>query len=294
MATKANQNVNWYRSAEGMPPLNVQVVVQWCGREFVAKRHPNPRRKNRIGWLVSTSEGPIFFPPRGLAEKLGEHPLLWRPIDESRWVYMLPEPVPISRPRASSPLPLAPPAEKGETWWEDETQVSRSPEGSVSLREAEARVLRALRTMRAISFSGPSQKTSADVLARISAAPLTFLLEEAQASESWSPRFEPSGRDLDDFLTASAWFQSLRSMRATGPRPGYFNRAQMALVLRSADPPWTWASIGDKWGVSGERARQIYQASIKKVWEAANGRKPPAPQIIPPSPPRRDVHVHLD
>lgn len=289
---------DWYRTSEGLPPFNIPVYVNWSGRIFIARLGPDLRRKRQIRWLIESDHGLIAFPPRGLAKKLGEHPQVWRPMDPKRWVWMLPEPVPHLRPPLSSPIETPPPDDPSGQWWRDEAQVRRGETADVPREEAEARVLRALCTMRTIVASGPRDKTSADVLARISASPLSLLLDEAvEIHHDWRPRFEPSGKDLDDFLVASRWFEALNPPEmGGGRRPGRFNRAQMALVLRSINPPWSWSRMADKWGVSPERAKQIYQSSVEKVWRAANGLtvhrhlpKSRAPLVTP----RSSFDVHL-
>lgn len=291
-------NVDWYRSTEGMPPLNVLVMVQWGGREFPAKRRPNPRRGNLIEWMVETSEGLISFPPKKLARRLGPDPELWRPVDPKRWVYMLPEPVRFQvSPPGPTPTESSPPALPGERWWADEAQVPRTRNGFISAKEAEGRVLRALCTMRSIKVLGPRQKSNADVLARYSAAPLSYLLDDIEGlRHDWRPVFEPTGRDLDDFLVASRWFEALNPIQMSGKRRGRFSRLQMALILRAADPPWTWAAMGDRWGVSGERARQIYLEAVNKLSRAANGQKvfQHLPSPPPPLPRRSNSSVHID
>jgi hypothetical protein len=292
-------HVDWYRSSDGLPPLNVCVIVQWGGREFPAKRRPNPRRGNVIEWMVETNEGLISFPPKKLASRLGPHPHLWRPVDPLRWVYMLPEPVAVQAEvdwRTS--LDPSPPAVRGERWWVDEAQVGRTASGSISSKEAEGRVLRALCTMGAIQFSGPQSKTNANVLARYAAAPLSYLLDDIEGLTSdWRPSFEPTGRDLDDFLIASRWFEALNPPIPGKPRRSRFNRLQMALILRAKDPPWTWAAMGDRWGVSGERAHQIYLDAVKKLSRAANGQPVFHCQSAMPPPlttRRSESNVHLD
>lgn len=211
---------------------------------------------------------------------------------------MLPDPVEIPRQQGARKEQEPDPHEaENASWWEDETNVPRSSPGKISPLEAEARVLRALRTMRSISFAGPSYKTNADVLARAAATSESFLLEDAaDVRHDWRPRFEPSGSDLDDFLTASRWFQSLHSPDERERRPGRLSRAQIIILLRSANPPWSWAAIGDRWGISGQRAQQIYQSAVVKIWRAANECTQPPLVSAKRQPKQRfeECHVHLD
>lgn len=99
----------WYSPADGLPPLNIQVLVQWRGREFEAARVKRPGRAG-YAWLAATSwvqdmngrwvrrrsPAPVWLPDDGLPgirEDLGSDPDVWRPLKPEAWKLPLPPPV---------------------------------------------------------------------------------------------------------------------------------------------------------------------------------------------------------
>jgi len=99
----------WYSPADGLPPLNIQVMVQWRGREFEAARVKRPGGTG-YAWLAATSwvqdmhgrwvrrrsPAPVWLPDDGLPgihEDLGTDPDVWRPLKPELWQLPLPAPV---------------------------------------------------------------------------------------------------------------------------------------------------------------------------------------------------------
>lgn len=112
----SDHNPLWYSPLDGLPPLGIKVLVQWCGREFEAALE---ERKKRAGylWLTATSwernrqlgrweprrsPVPVWLPDDGLPgidEDIGTDPEVWRPIKPEAWKRPLPAPVKVIEPR---------------------------------------------------------------------------------------------------------------------------------------------------------------------------------------------------
>ncbi len=265
----------WYSSAEAFPPLRIRVRVQWAGRAFEAVRIVHPKKK-QIVWATFKDGEIEYLPPKGRNKIWGDHPELWQPFDPAKWEYPLPTPIPaLSRPAWPQPLARASVQEgaRDPLWWRDASRISYSEPGSVSRQEAEGRLMRALNTNWRIRVESPAYKTNADVIARMSATKL--LADDGEPiTFDWRVPFEPLGPDHDDFLTAMSWFNALNpsEMWAKNRKLGAMNRIQMALIYRAMDPPASWDFIGRRWGISGERVRQIYAGALSKIECVANGR----------------------
>lgn len=264
----------WFATDSMPPPLRVRVRISWAGREFEAVRLVHPKKK-RILWATIIDGEAVYLPPKGRNKIWGEHPQLWQPVDMATWEHALPEPQRLAIPNWPRPQEIV----SRETsswdgmWWRDVTLIAYSSSGEISRREAEGRLMRALNTNLRIKVERPGFQSCSDVLARLSQEKMDLETDEPLGHD-WRPPFEPLGVDLDDFLTAMAWFRALnpREMWHKRRRFGDMNRAQAVLLYRSLDPPASWDFIGRKWGVSGERVRQIYKSSLDKIERAANGR----------------------
>jgi len=80
-------------------------------------------------------------------------------------------------------------------------------------------------------------------------------------------------QDIGDFERAMAWFTALNppDLRASA-KAWTYNRQQKVLAVRSFGHPWSFGLIGERWGMTPDGARQMYQRSIEAVWRVANGR----------------------
>ncbi len=161
-------------------------------------------------------------------------------------------------------------------WWRDATQVAYQPKGEITMKMAEARILRA------VAFCGVGRgltlesRTPLDVLAAVADA-----YEQAMNSDPPDPmaRFRPLPCDQSDFDTAMGWFVALAPVEARGKgwKPWGLTRLQKILVWRARDVPLSFDDIGGIWNVSGSNVKQMYHGGkgragvIEKVWRAANG-----------------------
>src|SRR5690606_15145035 len=182
-----------------------------------------------------------MLPPKGQERRWGPEPSAWQPVDLAAWDLPLPEPisgplpqraVPWSRResrgrqagmiaqaeaaeaiRASVAAEIGPddaeeapsPSGRPEQWWRDAALVPYSKPGEISHAEAEARVCRALLTdgLRPDNRLAPIARTIAAL-----AEAVAETVSSADA-EDRGPRFEPTPRDLADYLTAMRWFALL-------------------------------------------------------------------------------------
>lgn len=293
---------DWYRSADMLPPLHKRVRVHWAGRVLSAIRTMHPTKK-RLTWVTIRDGELEFLPPKGRARSWGDDPPFWQPEDPATWTDPLPAAIYIPEPkryvpslvygaveeataadlaremeadresaRASKDEALSKTERAPLHWWRDATLIQYSPQGSISLREAEGRVMRAICTSWDISNGAPRLSTNAATIARMSYSRLD-LSQDGVAHKDWRPPFEHNGRDEDDFLLASSWFNALNPPEfwKSERKLGAYNRAQQILVGRAMDPPLSWTYLGLRYGVTDERVRQIYKETIEKIWRAANG-----------------------
>lgn len=272
----------WYATSFMQPPLREKVHVEWNGVQFIALRCVHPKGKKHV-WATFRGGELIYLPPKAFSRKWGENPDIWRPLDERLWEYDLPDPIVSMKPVAwRSPKPEPAVESVDDHWWKDATQVAYSPLGQISAHEAEGRLMRSICTGWAIRKDGPGLPTNANVVSRMAAREGTGDYVEydpdkrESAVKDWRPPFEPNGRDFDDYLVASAWFTGLSpvQLRHKSWRVGSLNRNQQILSARAMDPPVSWVFLGEKYGVSDERVRQLYKGAIDKITLIANGKQP--------------------
>jgi hypothetical protein len=226
----------------------------------------------------------------------GEHPALWRPKNERAWTLPLPPPARVDdgtaregrmwsasqdyravdaaeaallsqemeddreHARRNPGVDAAQPVER--QWWRDPSAVVYATAGSVTRRDAEGRVMRALLAETAIRVERPGCATFAGILARLSAT-LPLAPGELAAMDLPPERVVPTGRDHDDLLTALGWLAAVHETAMERPR--------RAIRLRALDPPLGWREIGRRLGCSHEAARTAYATGVDAVWSAANG-----------------------
>lgn len=261
------------------PPLRTRVVVTWSGRELICTRLMNPNTK-RPAYATLEAGEMVWLPPKTRRDRDAwtPAPSTWRPLDPARWAHPLPEPVDVARPPLRQPAPT----DSGETttdtslWWLDPVQITYAKPGDpISLREAEGRVMRAVAACAPNEGRALKSMTAGDMLANLATAAALALGEDDGEPLYYSPRFEPTGQDRDDFLTAMAWFTALNPIELHHQRRQAWdlNQRQRILVWRAQVRPFPWAEIGRTIRRSPTRARQLYDDAIEKCWRAANGLK---------------------
>jgi len=275
----------WYRTADMMPPVNVRVHVSWGGRMFEAARAKHPNSKI-IAWLTEHQRRPLWLPQdiRKTAGEFwrpldGDNPELWQPINPAKWQAPLPEPVPQSGEgimwssrQSMSAVDMAEEMERAredarsaprETeprelqWWRIGSDIRYEAPGAITPRMCEGRIMRALCYDRTVRLDIKPYLTNAAVMADLKRG-----LDELHGdpTHDWRPPYQPNNRDADDYLVAMKWI-----VRA---QPSW--RQLTTLWGRVPDPPHTWMEIGDKLGISRQRARAIHAATIMRLTKVAN------------------------
>lgn len=213
-------------------------------------------------------------------------PCLWQPLSPDMWKAPLPEPVATVDPQmwsATTRFAMVDEAESSELaremerdrddarrgtvcandndlryqWWRDADNIRYEPAGSISLRMVEGRVMRALCCDRTIPMDGRRYRTNAAVLADLKRGMEALF---GDPTHDWRPKFEPSRRDMADYLPVMGWL--------TRARPTW--REWACLWGRVPDPPLAWWEIGDKIKTRRMRAREVYDAALVSVLKKAN------------------------
>lgn len=204
------------------------------------------RGRKLASWWVPAADG------RGY-EKVPRHaePTLFRPLDGVAWedplpppAVLQPEPIPAYpaiRQRANLAPPNAPPLPAA---------IPYSPRGKISLAECEARILRAIKTDRALPDTDKAKMAVRANWPATSAGPGDY---PPEINLKWRPFPE----DVADYLTAMGWYARLGCFEQRLIK----RRALGASFLRMAE---------EEGGRSHEWARQQYIAAITRAWVLAN------------------------
>lgn len=178
-------------------------------------------------------------------------------------------------------------------WWLDPHRVTYSKPGSITMHEAEGRLMRAFNAEWWVRVEWPRLKTFSQTLANMSKPALS-----ADAATDDVPRRflrpEPTGRDQDDMLTALDWLRCLPRVTFEAIGTVHLGQAGIATVLqnkgaighpllkgaevlrlRGGTPALTWKRIGGEIGKSAEAARGIYLSALGEITAAANGGSTP-------------------
>jgi hypothetical protein len=155
-------------------------------------------------------------------------------------------------------------------WWLTEA-LTYSAAGEVSVREAEGRVARAILTDGIRGREGGPAGFSETSSAMSGFIHETLLSSDADGARE---RFEPTPRDLDDYIVAFAWFTALNppELWHHARRSWTLSQAQCVLVWRAITPALSWRAIRKHTGGSHEAARRVYGGAIAGVHRAANGK----------------------
>ena len=281
----------WYRTTDALPPINVRVRVSWGGRMFEAARAKHPTSKS-IAWLTEQKRRPLWLPVdikktagdfwRPLE---GHQPELWQPIRPDAWDIArnpLPEPVPQSgegimwssrqsmsavdmaeemeRDREDARSAPRETATRESQWWRIGSDIKYEQPGAITPRMCEGRIMRALCYDRTIRMDIKPYRTNAAVMADLKRG-----MDEifGDPTADYRPPYQPNNQDGDDYLVAMGWIIKAR--------PNW--RRMVTLWGRVPDPPHSWMEIGDKLGVSRQRAQAINASTLLMLTAAANGRR---------------------
>lgn len=303
----------FWKMSEILPPLGIPVLVIWGGRgPFESARVARPRT-GRQAWATRDGWQTFLLPlERGERDPLHEpgkpwlgwrhlegDPEFWSPKNPERWEVPMPPPAFVWDDSAEARMwterqsfdAVAAAEEmeadreaaragegKGEgrrqLWWMDPTQVTYSPPGKITRREAEGRMMRHLAGWGAGSVAIGLGMHSVSVLDfGLSDDDIRTLAEsEAQTPPSFQ-RFERQKQDRDD-EAAPEWFAALGFDRAGNQRcfgNGTWSPAQRVLVIL-ADPRGLGLSqIAEAMEVSRQRVHQLAGDALERVWVIANG-----------------------
>jgi len=266
---------------------------QWLmpvGEPGARRLVPLPPRNVRVFWHAHMGEtltvGEDWLERNGW----GPEPHLWQPV--GAWPEPLPAPVATvgEKPRfvsiggmrfSATEAAAEMEAEREEArrapreareaielpWWRDATQLTYSPAGSIGLREAEGRVMRALYFLGGGEAWEIAAGSNAGVLADLKHA---AEVASGDATEDYIPRFEAGPADTPDrLLMAMRWVCEMRLDPACDGQRRY-----RVLDARARNVPVTFAAIGEAFGLSRPRARQIYTAAIARIAVIANAGTP--------------------
>lgn len=272
----------WYPIAS-MRRHRITVRVQGAGFECLAIVRDHPTAK-RPWWIVmterATMDGVRMLPseplaPYGVAAHV-RAPMLWQPIAAGQWPDALPDPVrtPPRPPGQHAAPPDAEPedaTQPGDGWPYPGLRLGQCT-APVSLEECEARLLRALRTSasRETGHVGLDRRATCSDLIAIA---LKFAHFEAIMRGDVKPDTEavrsgwtPLRRDIEDWTYALEWLRA----------PGCGGIGQDVLMLRAADPPWSFRGAAERLStrrkpITGQAAHAAYWRVVEAAFEGARG-----------------------
>lgn len=311
----------WYKTHDMPPPYTVNVRVMWDGREFVARRGRHPQTGKDV-WAAVKAGGQL--------EVIGEiggsfEPSLWQPLFPDKWAGALPEPVTLSetgrmvaektrfqavedasseeiaremeRDRDAARVQAVPHGFHGKRhvsqWWRDITQIRYEPSGSVTRRNCEGRVLRAVSFCGGNKFGGIKRALSADAWSEIAEAHAKWLeaFEALRKSAIAAGRpvpvwdtdetgnfMRPLPEDLKDFEFSMSLFTALNPVEFwKSDRAAWaFNRSQKVILARSMAMPPSFADIATEYNIgdgSAAAGEHFYDRAVGQCLSAANGKR---------------------
>lgn len=249
--------VHWY-PPETPPDYNMKVRALADGREFDAvcvlhRLYRRPRwarlgRKRRLEWLRDAPEAwraddPAYVPP----------------------VHKSPPAGSLER-FAAKPAATPSPEPEGRHWWLDANMVRTSPPGAVTPRECEGRLMRALWTARVERMPDPrGPGSNSDWIYKMV---VKHEIEEGirERATYWHDKFMPTPRDVSDCPVALEWLDPILHSKR--------DRAYDVVVLRSANPAYSWVQIGHELKMTSSRAARLYRHAIALATYRANNVKP--------------------
>lgn len=285
---------DWYALAD-LPRMRIlKVRVIWGGHELALTRM-RPRGEARWAWFEDVRGEPAEVTRAG-------EPTCWQPMTEAFWNGLArPQPIRAIEPRMVSERSRFAAVEEAEAadlaremdadretarvsretvshthalpgsqWWWDPTSVIYQPQGSVSERYAEGRMMRALVWADVGKGLTLTSKTIGDVLADIAEA-----RAQAMSRGDIDPvtRFQPLPQDQADFLVAMGWFVKLNPPERQHKRQKVWGLSMPQKVLAwTAQPiPLSSDDMGALVGRTGARMRQVRAEALEMVHRVANG-----------------------
>ena len=306
VAATSKDDEHWYRVGDMPPPFRVHVRLQWAGRMFVGVR----LRMNDGAIRWAAVKGVAYLPVENMyRQELDAGPDFWQPLYPDKWQGLLPEPVKSATPKPQFDAAAAAREMEGERdaarsskslksretqrfpvkqglpfWWNpDEIRYQTAP--NITLRQAEARVMRALTWSRAGAALKSRFPGSSLTIDAVQAAVETA--EGAMGADP-VPRLWPLPADQEDFDVAMGWFAALNPVELRAGTGSFddFTQEQTVMLWRALPIQLNFAEIGyELAGLHGikSRARRknaaisrqvvegLYLSAIDKCFRAANG-----------------------
>lgn len=271
-----------------MKHAHVPVWVSGPGFEVLAeiRRHPKLSQGGKTVWwwweILKTGKtrelAAVGIADGDAKRSARTAPTLFRPLDPSNWPHGLPAPVSVPYPPAPEPSSL--PAEPDDGVIQGDNFPFKMWLGCQvppeTVKECEARLLRALRTERSHAVSGVGNRTSnfsADIPREMAQVALSVSNWERRQEEraanpkatDWetheaaSSGWTPNRRDLTDWDYCMDWLPPLSFQEF------------LAIAMRSADPIFTYKLIGadDRMKMSPDEVRGVYKRAVMKAFRRA-------------------------
>ena len=259
---------HWYPIAT-MKTAHVPVRIRRTGFEVLAeiRKHPRLSDVGRPVWWwyeIKPSGSLVALAAVGIEEETGWD--AWQPPDARHWPSPLPEPLSSQMGAVAwqSPPPLPEPedgTEQGDGWPYPGLRLGVLVPPR-HLEECEARLLRAIRTMRspavagivgASGYAGDIPRETIKIILQVAAAERVAEdgdNELAAVRSAWAP----TRRDITDWSYCAEWLN------------GVSKRARSVLYLRSDDPPPSYTEITRYLGGSPQGMHQLYHSTVERIY----------------------------
>lgn len=264
---------SWY-PLDAMRLANTRVWVQTGRAECVAVVRRHPRRD--VWWWYEVSphgvETALDMWRRAALETPPMHaPRCWAPLISGVWPRPLPDPLPSPYGSLDSVAQDVPEAEALDAAACDDgwpypglALGCRTP--PATMEECEARLMRGLRTegSRAVTGLECRRRTICGDIP----AELVKLVRKRCEAERWADgertgeeyeavrsAWTPTRRDLTDWDYALDWL--------LGVPADHRRRARQVMVLRAADPRFSWDQLANRMQISTSAARALYRRAIE-------------------------------
>ena len=263
----------WYPIA-AMTKAHVPVVVSGTGYELIAeiRKHPGlstPSRPIWYWWEIRRSGRNVQLAPVG-SEDHAKAPRYFTPLNPAAWPYALPSPVETLSPPEPNRQPPEPEddTETGDGWPYPGLKLGCLVPPQ-SLKECEARLLRAIRTerspaveglgLRRHAYSADIPREMAQIAMRFAAAERLRDGDDSASHEAVRSAWTPDRRDITDWVYCFTWLRGLRWQQ------------RMILTLRAIDPPMSYTIIGGfkEIKLHPESVRLVYVGAVEKVYRRA-------------------------
>lgn len=263
---------NWYPIAT-MKTAHVPVRIRKTGFEVLAeiRKHPKLSDVGKPVWWwfeIKPTGSLVALAAVGIEQKMGWD--AWQPPNARQWASPLPEPLSsqVGAVAWQSPAPLPEPEDgttQGDGWPYPGLRLGVLVPPR-HLEECEARLLRAIRTMRspAVAGIGGASGYAGDIPREMIKIGLQYAAHEraqdeikngeAPSLDAVRSAWTPTRRDITDWNYCIDWLL------------GVSKRARSVLYLRSDDPPPSYTEITRHLGGSPQGMHQLYHSTVERIY----------------------------